>query len=86
MDAFLKMQIPGLQPQTELLDLGWAPSESVFNMHPRWFSCKPTFKKHDFGGKNVFYSISAMAEEGNTSGVFLIKERTERHQELELTK
>lgn len=42
--AFSKMQIPGLHPWIVV----WVPSKSAFNMHPRWFSCKPTFKKHYF--------------------------------------
>ena len=33
--------------QTKLLDSGWAPTKSIFNMPPRWFSCKPTFQKQD---------------------------------------
>ena len=44
--CLLKMLIPGLPPQTEGPGLGWAPSGSVFNMHPRWFSCKPVVKHY----------------------------------------
>ena len=46
---FKKCRFLGSALQTELLDSGWAPTKSVFNMHPRWFSGKPTFQKQDCG-------------------------------------
>lgn len=70
---FKKCRFLGSALQTELLDSGWAPTKSVFNMHPTWFSSKPTFQKQDCGveagrwERRVFDSISAMAEEGHTS-------------------
>lgn len=46
---FKKCRFLGSALQTELLDSGWAPTKSVFNMHPRWFLGKPTFQKQDCG-------------------------------------
>lgn len=89
---FKKCRFLGSALQTELLDSGWAPTKSVFNMHPRWFSGKPTFQKQDCGveagrwERRVFDSISAMAEEGHTSPCFSLGQSKVKEAESELTK